>query len=76
MALSQHTNQMLFGNLSVSLRSRDRCMTEKLLNDSYVNTIPQQQSCYSGSQHVWSDVAFDASVFSELSDDIGDALSR
>jgi len=76
MTLPQHTDQMLFGNVSISLGSCYRCVTEELLNDSYVNTIPQEQSCYSVSQHVWSDVAFYASVFSKLSDDICDALSR
>jgi len=76
MTLPQHPNQMFFGNVSVSLRSCYRCVTEKLLNNSYVDTIPQEQSRYSVSQHMWSDVAFYASVFSKLSNDVCDALSR
>jgi hypothetical protein len=76
MTLSQHAYQMFFGNVSISLRSRYRCVTEKLLNDSYVNTVPQEQSCYGVSQHMWRDVAFYASVLAKLSDDVGDALSR
>ena len=76
MTLPQHANQMLFGNVSISLRSCYRCVTEKLLNNSYVNTIPQEQSCYGVSQHMWSDIAFYASVFTKLSDDVRDALSR
>ena len=76
MALAQHANQMLFGNVSVSLRSCYRCVTEELLNHSYVNTIPQEQSRYKVSQHMWSDVAFDSRVLSKLSDDVRDALSR
>jgi hypothetical protein len=47
MTLPQHADQMLFGDVSISLRSRDRCVTEKLLNNSYVDTIPQEQSRYS-----------------------------
>ena len=76
MTLPQDADQMLFGNVGISLCSGDRCVAEKLLNNSYVNTIPQQQSRYGVSQHMWSDIAFDSSVLSKLSDDICDALSR
>ena len=52
MTFPQHTDQMLFGNVGVSLRSCCRCVAEKLLNNSYVNTIPEEQSCHSVSQHI------------------------
>ena len=66
MTLPQHTDQMLFGNVSISLGSCYRCVTEELLNDSYVNTIPQEQSRYSVSQHIWGDVEFDSGVLFEI----------
>ena len=67
---------MFLGDMRVPLRSRDRCVTQELLDYANVRAVPQKQRRNGVPQHVWCHMPLYPSFEPQLGNDLCYALGR